>query len=162
MKREWFNTPAVDGKEICLTVLGTVTDPEIIKNVLIPFNFSISPPALASDSVPAGDMHYLASVMAGNHVARPLQWAYIRDNWDHVLAKLGGNPIVLDRLIALALPKFTDTETLEEIEKFFSGVSTKGFDRTLETVKDKIRGRAAYKKREAENLKAWLVSNGYA
>lgn len=99
--------------------------------------------------------------MASNRVARPLQWAFLRDNWDQVLAKLGGNPIVLDRLVSLSLPKFTDTETLEEIEEFFAGVGTKGFDRTLETVKDKIRGRAAYKKRETENLKAWLVSNGY-
>ena len=91
-----------------------------------------------------------------------LLWAYLRDNWDHVNAKLGGNPIIIDRLIGLSLSKFTDTEALDEIEKFFSGVSTKGFDRTLETAKDKIRGRAAYKKRDAEGLKAWLVENGYA
>ncbi|KAK1760223.1 mitochondrial aminopeptidase 2 [Echria macrotheca] len=162
LKKEWFTTPAVDGKDVCLSALGHVTDPDIIRDVLIPFNYSISPPAPASDSVPPADMHYLGGLFAGNRVARPLHWAHIRDNWDQVQAKLGGNPIVLDRLISVSLPKFNDLEALADIEKFFAGVSTKGFDRTLETVKDKIRGRAAYKKRDAEGVKAWLVSNGYA
>jgi len=143
-------------------VLSHVTDASIIKDVLLPFNFSISPPAAASDSVPAGDMHYLASGMSGNRVARPLLWYYLRDNWDHVNAKLGGNPIILDRLVGLSLGRFSDFETLEEIEKFFSGVSTKGFDRTLGAAKDKIRARAAYKTRDACGLKAWLTKNGYA
>ncbi len=139
-----------------------MTDATIIEENLLPFLFSISPPTPANDSVPAADMHYLAGVMAGNRVARPLLWAYLRDHWDQVNAKLGGNLIILDRLINVALPKFTDEETLKDIEKFFSGVSTKGFDRTLETVKDKIRGRVAYKARDAEGAKAWLVENGYA
>jgi len=107
-------------------------------------------------------MHILSGVLAGNRVARPLLWAYIRDNWDQFNAKLSGNPILIDRMINVSLPKFTDAETLKDIETFFSGVSTKGFDRTLETVKDKIRGRTAYKARDAEGVKAWLVENGYA
>jgi aminopeptidase N len=161
LKHEWFTTPAIDGKEICLQVLSHVTDANIIKDVLLPFNFSISPPAAASDAVPAGDMHYLAGGLSGNRVGRPLLWQYLRDNWDHVNAKLGGNPIILDRLVGLSLGRFSDYETLAEIEKFFAGVSTKGFDRTLGAALDKIRARAAYKTRDAGGLKAWLVENKY-
>jgi aminopeptidase N len=106
-------------------------------------------------------MHYLASGLSGNRVGRPLLWQYLRDNWDHVNAKLGGNPIILDRLIGLSLGRFSDYETLAEIEKFFAGVSTKGFDRTLGAALDKIRARAAYKTRDAGGLKAWLVENKY-
>ncbi|KAK0624250.1 peptidase family M1-domain-containing protein [Immersiella caudata] len=161
LKHEWFTTPAIDGKEICLQVLSQVTNAEIIKDVLLPFNFSISPPAAASDAVPAGDMHYLASGLSGNRMGRPLLWQYLRDNWGHVNTKLGGNPIILDRLVGLSLGRFSDYETLAEIEKFFAGVSTKGFDRTLGTALDKIRARAAYKTRDAGGLKAWLVENKY-
>jgi hypothetical protein len=107
-------------------------------------------------------MHILSSVLAANPVGRPLQWAFLRSNWDQFLAKLGGNPVVVDRFVKVSLPKFTDLETLREIETFFAGVSTKGFDRTLEQVKDSIRGRAAYKSRDAEGVKGWLVANGYA
>ena len=164
LKHEWFNTPAIDGKEICLQALSQVTDPDIIKNTLLPFLFNISPPVSPTDAVPGADMHILAGGMAGNRVARPLLWAYLRDNWSHFTAKLAGNPILLDRMIMVSLPKFADLATLEEIERFFAqpDVDTKAFDRTLGTVLDKIRGRAAYKARDAQTVKAWLVENGYA
>lgn len=162
LKEEWFTTPAIDGKEVCLQALGHTSDAAIIKSVLLPFLFNASPPAAASDSIPGGDMHILAGVLAGNRVGRPLLWAYLRDNWDQFNAKLGGNPILVDRMVNVSLPKFTDVESLGDIEKFFAGVSTKGFDRTLEQVKDKIRGRVAYKTRDAKGVKEWLVSNGYA
>lgn len=161
LKKEWFTTPAIDGKEICLQALGHTADEALIRAVLLPFLFNTSPPAAANDSVPPGDMHILAGVLAANRVGRPLLWAYLRDHWDQFSAKLGGNPIVVDRMVSVSLPKFTDLESLRDIEAFFAGVSTKGFDRTLEQVKDKIRARAAYKTREAGLVKEWLVSNGY-
>lgn len=131
-------------------------------SVVLPFLFNLSPPAPASDSVPAGDMHHLASSLSSNREARGLLWAYLRDHWDELEAKLGGNPILVDRMVMVSLPKFSDFETLADIEAFFGKRSTKGFDRTLETVKDKIRGRAAYRARDAETLREWLVSNGYS
>lgn len=162
LKDEWYNTPAIDGKEICLQALGHTADETLIKNVLLPFIFNLSPPASATDSINPGDMHILSGVLAANRTGRPLLWAFLRDNWDQFNAKLGGNPILVDRMVKVSLPKFTDTQSLEEIEKFFAGVSTKGFDRTLEQVKDKIRGRAAYKVRDQEGLRQWLVQSGYA
>jgi hypothetical protein len=39
---------------------------------------------------------------------------------------------------------------------------TSSFNRTLGTVKDKIRGRAAYRERDSEKLKEWLSAHGYA
>lgn len=107
-------------------------------------------------------MHYLASAMSSNREARPLLWAHMRDHWEDLEAKLGSNPILLDRMVNMSLGKFSDFETLADIEGFFAKRSTKGFDRTLETVKDKIRGRAAYKARDAGVLKEWLEANGYA
>ncbi|KAB5582275.1 peptidase family M1-domain-containing protein [Coniochaeta sp. 2T2.1] len=162
LKKEWYSTPAIDGKEICLTAIGQVPDASVATSVVLPFLFSQSPPASAADSVPAGDMHYLASSLASNRETRSLQWQHMRDNWEDLEAKLGGNPILMDRMVMVALPKFSDFETLAEIEEFFGKRSTKGFDRTLETVKDKIRGRAAYRARDAGAVKEWLVAEGYS
>lgn len=164
LKEEWFNTPAIDGKELCLTALGHVTDEAIIKTTILPFLFNIAPPASVTNSVPSADMHYLGSVLAGNRVGRPLLWAWIKENWGQFEAKLGGNPILADRMVKVSLPKFTDLKDLADIEAFFGQdhVDTKAFDRTLEQVKDKIRGRASYKSRDAEVVKKWLVSEGYA
>jgi hypothetical protein len=63
--------------------------------------------------------------------------------------------------VRVSLGSFTDDSVVDEIDQFFKDKDTKSFDRTLETVKDKIRGRAAYKKRDAASLKEWLGANKY-
>ena len=158
LKKEWFNTKSVDGKLVCLSVLGLCKDADLVKNNLLPFNFNTTP---ASNSVPSADMHALGNSLAVNRVARPIQWQFIKDNYDAAISKLG-NPIVVDRFINLSLSKFTTLDAVKDIEEFFKDKDTKSFDRTLETAKDKIRGRAAYKERDAAALKEWLVANGYA
>lgn len=161
LKEQWYTTDAVDGKEVCLTVLGNCTDESVITSTLIPFVFNLSPPAPASDSVPAGDAHYLSSTLAANRVARPLLWQFVKENWAQVEKKLGGNPIILDRFVNVTLSKFTTFKDVEDIDAFFKDKDRTAFDRTLETAKDKVRGRAAYRERDAGVLKEWLSANGY-
>ncbi|KAF3358459.1 hypothetical protein VdG1_00019 [Verticillium dahliae VDG1] len=116
LKKEWFTTKSIDGKEVCLSAISAARDTELVKKTILPFLFNRSPPAPASESVPSSDMHVLASGLGAN----------------------------------------------AEIDAFFAGKDTAGFNRTLETAKDKIRGRAAYRQRDAAALKAWLAANGYA
>jgi len=85
----------------------------------------------------------------------------MQDNWDAVITKLG-NPVVVDRYMKLSLGSFTNVSAVDEIEKFMADKDTSSFNRTLETVKDKIRGRAAYRERDSEKLKEWLSAHGYA
>jgi hypothetical protein len=157
LKKEWFTTKSVDGKLFALSVLGSVKDTEILQNNIIPFNYNTEPP---SNAVPSADVHVLGGSLSTNYVARPLQWQYLQKNWDAVVAKIA-NPIVLDRLINVSLSRFTDESAVTEIAAFFEDKDTSSFNRTLQTVQDKIRGRAAYKKRDAALLKEWLNTNGY-
>jgi hypothetical protein len=157
LKKEWFSTKAIDGKLIALGALATVDDADLVKNNLIPFNFNSSPP---QNAVPAADMHVLGGGLAAHPVGRAIQWEFMKSNWDLVVAKLG-NPIVVDRFVGLSLKTFTDDAILSEIEEFFKDKDTHSFDRTLETAKDRIRGRSAYKSRDSAALKQWLSSNGY-
>lgn len=160
LKKEWYTGKSIDAKEVCLASLGHVRNPEIISNSLLPFNCDLSPPAPPSESVPSGDMHSLGSAMSNNSVARPIQWKYIQENWEKLTTKMA-NPVVLDRFVKLTLQKFTNTKYIDEIDAFFKDKDTSAFDRTLEQVKDAIRGRAAYRERDAEVLKEWLGANGY-
>lgn len=157
LKNEWLNTKSIDGKLLCLSVLGLVKDPELIKSSIIPFNFNTSPP---SNAVPSADMHVLAGSLSNNNVGRPLQWEYTKANWDAIVAKIG-NPIVVDRFVNTSLSRFTETAAIDDIDAFFKDKDTTAFNRTLQTVKDKIRGRAAYKARDGAVLKEWLSANGY-
>lgn len=162
LKDEWYRAPAVDSKDVCLGVLGSCTDESVITTSLLPFLFNISPPAPASDSVPPADVHWLASGLAANRVARPLLWRFVRDNWAQIEAKIGGNPIVVDRFVNVSLSKFTSYKDVEDIEAFFKDKDTSAFNRTLDAAKDKVRGRAAYRERDADVLREWLVTNKYA
>jgi aminopeptidase N len=157
LKKEWYTTKSVDGKVFCLRALAAVKDEELIKSAIIPLNFNTEPP---SNAVPSVDMHVLGVGMAANTTARQLQWEFMQKNWDAIVAKLG-NPIVVDRFINVSLRSFTDESAIDEIDAFFKDRDTKSFDRTLGTVKDRIRGRAAYKSRDTASLKEWLNANGY-
>ncbi|KAI1388603.1 peptidase family M1-domain-containing protein [Hypoxylon trugodes] len=160
LKKEWYTGASIDGREVCLASLGHVRDLELITKSILPFNCDLSPPAPPSESVPSGDMHTLGSALSTNSVARPIQWKYIQENWEKLTTKMA-NPVVLDRFVKLTLQRFTDTKYIAEIDAFFKDKDTSAFDRTLEQVKDAIRGRAAYRERDAENIKEWLGANGY-
>lgn len=157
LKKEWFTTKSVDGKLFCLSVLGLVKDEGLLLKEIIPFVFNQSPP---SNAVPSGDMHVLGGSISTNVLGRPLQWKFMKENWDAVIAKLG-NPVVVDRYINISLSRFTSVEAIADIEEFMKDKDTKSFDRTLGTVIDKIRGRAAYRERDTAVLKEWLGAHGY-
>lgn len=140
LKEQWYSTPAVDGKEICLSCLGHTQDEDLLKEHIIPFLFNISPPSPASESVPSVDMHTLGGALAVNGLARPLLWEFMRKNWSQVEAKMS-NPIVLDRFVKVSLQQFTTEATIAEIDEFFATKDTSAYNRTLETVKDKVRAR---------------------
>lgn len=160
LKKEWFTGKGIDAKEVCLASLGHVRDPEIISKSILPFNCDMSPPAPPSESVPSGDMHSLGGALSNNAIGRPLQWKYMQENWEKLTTKMA-NPVVLDRFVKLTLQKFTHTKYIDEIDAFFKDKDTSAFDRTLEQVKDAIRGRAAYRERDAAVIKGWLGANGY-
>ncbi|KAG5979182.1 hypothetical protein E4U55_005468 [Claviceps digitariae] len=156
LKKEWFTTKSIDGKLLCLSALSAAEDEQILQD-LVAFNFNTAPPHNANN---AADMHVLGMGLSGNPLGRKVQWAFMKNNWDACVAKLG-NPIVLDRFVRVSLGGFTDTASVDDIEQFFRDKDTKSFDRTLETVKDKIRGRAAYKARDSASLREWLGANNY-
>ncbi|CAK7233428.1 hypothetical protein SEUCBS140593_008598 [Sporothrix eucalyptigena] len=155
--KEWKTATSPDGKDVALIALGNTNDTSLVTESLLPFLFNSG-----VDTVAAADVHTLASGLAHRTEARPELWKYIQKEWSGTIEhKLAGNPILLDRFVKVSLSQFSDTESLKEIETFFADKNTKAFDRTLETVKDTIRGRTAYRTRDAANLKQWLTATGY-
>jgi hypothetical protein len=156
LKDEWLTTGSADVKHSCLRVLASVRDMELLKPI-ISFNYGAQP---SSGVVPSADMHLLGGGLAFNTTARLLQWYHVKNNWVEVVRKLGDD-FYVDIFVRYILEGFNDESAIDEIDAFFADKDTKGFDRTLAIAKDKIRGRAAYKKRDAASLKEWLQSNGY-
>ncbi|RDA84820.1 hypothetical protein CP532_3164 [Ophiocordyceps camponoti-leonardi (nom. inval.)] len=155
LKKEWATTKSIDGKTICLQAMAAAEDKEVVEKDILSFNFGTS-----SDDVPAADMHVLGLMMADNPPARDWQWAYVKKNWDACVAKLG-NPIVVDRFVRMALGGFVDDSAVDDMDAFFRDKDTTAFNRTLATVTDRVRGRAAYRRRDAASLREWLAAKGY-
>ncbi|KAJ4288837.1 hypothetical protein N0V88_007166 [Collariella sp. IMI 366227] len=139
LKHEWYTTPAIDGKEICLQALGQVTDEAIIRDVLLPFLFNPSPPAAAADSVPGRHAHPRRCARREPRRARSAV-GVSEGALGAVRVEAGREPDPGGSYGECELAQVYGFGDVGDIEKFFGGVSTKGFDRTLEQVKDKIRG----------------------
>ncbi|EPE07584.1 aminopeptidase 2 [Ophiostoma piceae UAMH 11346] len=155
--KEWKTTSAPDGKDVALLGLSATNDAQITKDILLPFMFGLD-----ANSVAPADVHILSAPLSNKSESRPPLWDYVQKEWDGAIAKkLGGNPILIDRFVSVTLNKFSDEQSLQEITAFFDGKDTKGFDRTLGTVKDTIRGRATYRARDVEDLRQWLFTHGY-
>ena len=154
VKRLFIETTASDVRERLLTALCKIQTPDLVHDLL---DFS-----LLSGKVPAQDVHYAIAALLANATARPAQWDYIKRNWDAILAKLGGNFVVLDRFVQHAIGRFSSFDAERDIADFFRDKDTKGYDRGIEQKLDAIRGNAKYKERDADLVLEWLKANGYA
>lgn len=153
VKKFYSETTSVDGKEIALQALGSVTTKELATEVL---DFTFSP------AVAVQDRHSPAMALSGNASQRGVIWEYIKEHWDDkVFKELSGNMVVLERWLRNTLNKYSSFEIEKDIAAFFKDKDCKGFDRGLSVVSDTIVGRAKYKERDLERTREWLKANGY-
>lgn len=158
LKKEWWETKTPDGKQASLIALGKCPDLETVQKHIVPFIFNMTP---ESNAVPSVDMHWICMSFTNNAKTRSAFWAAMRDNWDGVVAKLGGNPIILDRMVGRTLCNFADASMPDEVATFFKDKDTAAFNRSLASAQDHIRGRAAFRSRELAPLQTWFAANGY-
>lgn len=152
LKNEWQTTTSIDGKEISFRAMGRLRNLELLPDYL-DFLFN---------TVPTQDKHTGGMALAVNSETRESLWRYIQDNFDTIYKSLSKNMIVLDRFLKVSLGKFNDKKTEKEISTFFEGKDNRGYDRTLNVVKDTILSRASYKERDSKIVLEWLKTHGYA
>ena len=153
VKHEYLNSTSIDGKEIGLQSLGQVQSTDLV-NDFLDFQFS--------NKVAIQDAHTGSVALAMNPKARDALWAYIKEHFDTIYAKLSGNSTVLDRYIKTSLSKFASHKVEQDIAAFFKDKDTKGYDRGLVQVSDTVRGNANYKERDEKLILEWLKAHGYA
>ncbi|PQE12886.1 hypothetical protein CJF30_00002794 [Rutstroemia sp. NJR-2017a BBW] len=151
LKKEWYETTSVDGKEIILREMGRVQDPELVSDY---FEFLFK-------EVPTQDTHTGAVALASNSKTRYQLWEYIQKHFDPIKERLSANMVVFDRFLKVSLTNFADEKVNDEIRNFFKDKDNRGYDRTLAIVEDLIRSRAAMKSRDRDVILEWLKTNGY-
>ncbi|KAL8829120.1 MAG: hypothetical protein Q9170_006310 [Blastenia crenularia] len=154
IKKEYFHTSSLDGKDICLQALGDVQTTELV-NEFMDFQFS--------DKVKIQDVSSGSWALAANPKARDTLWQYIKDHWkESVYSKLSGNSMILDRYLKNSLQKFASHEKENDIITFFKDKDTKTFRRGVSQVSDTVRGNANYKERDEQLVLEWLRAHDYA
>lgn len=151
VKNEWRTTTSADGPVIALQAMAQIQTPELAKEYL----------HFVWTEVPTQDIYFPNGAAAANSKAREAVWPYIKENWETIRSKLKGNVAILERTLRIALEKYTDAEVGKDIEAFFAGKDTKGYDRGLAVAADSIKGNARYRERDLEIVREWLSAHGY-
>jgi len=68
---------------------------------------------------------------------------------------------MLGDIIFISTGAFTSEEAIADIERFLKDKNQNGFDKGLARSLDGVRAKAAWVKRDVDDVKVWLKANGY-
>ena len=84
----------------------------------------------------------------------------MKENWDLLRQKMPPSFTLLGSVVSMATSGFTKEAQLKDVETFFDGKSTKGFDRNLAQSFDAIRAKIGWLERDGKDVERWL-RDGY-
>jgi aminopeptidase 2 len=89
------------------------------------------------------------------------QWKWLTDNWGVLEKKFPPGLSMLGSIVSISVAGFTHSEHAKMVEDFFSGKSTKGFDKYLAQSLDSLKSKSAWLERDGEDVKTWLKEQKY-
>ena len=114
-----------------------------------------------SDEVKAQDV-YLPIVNLRSHAAGiEALWSWVTANWEPLQEKCPPSLTILGSMVQICTSSFTKKAQLKEVQAFFDGKSTKGFERALGQASDVIRSNSSWVERDAGDVEKWLGKEGY-
>lgn len=88
-------------------------------------------------------------------------WDWLQQNWDEIAKRLPPGLSMLGSVVVIATSGFSSLKAVDEIKKFFSTKSTKGFDQSLAQSLDTITSKAQWVDRDRDSVVKYLKDNGY-
>lgn len=150
--KEYETATSSDERNAALRSLGRAKDPELIQRTLA---YSIS------KSVKEQDIYLPLAGLRAHQEGIEAFWAWMKENWDLLKAKMPPSFTLLGSTVSMATSSFTKEEQLRDVEKFFEGKSTKGFDRNLAQSFDAIKAKIGWLQRDKVAVEQWLKEKKY-
>jgi aminopeptidase 2 len=150
--KEYETAKNADERNAALRSLGRAQQPELIQRTLA---YSLSKHVKDQDV-------YLP--LAGLRAHRPGMeafWTWVKENWEVLVKKMPPSFTILGSVVAMASSGFTKQEQLKDVEDFFQGKSTKGFERNLAQSFDAIRAKIGWLERDSKDVAQWLREEKY-
>jgi aminopeptidase 2 len=139
-------------RNTALRCLGRAKDPELIKRTL---------ELLVNGEVKDQDIYMPTGGLRSHPEGINALFAWMKENWDDLVKRFPPALSMLGSLVTIFTSSFTKREQIAEVEKFFEGKSTNGFDQSLAQSLDSIRSKISWVERDKEDVKKWLEENGY-
>jgi aminopeptidase 2 len=139
-------------RNTALRALGRAKSPELIQRTL---DLSLS------TDVKQQDIYLPLSGLRSHPEGCHALWKFVKDNWEELKRRLPTSLPLMSSVISIATSTFTQREHIKDIEAFFEGKSTKGFDMSLSQSIDSISAKAAWIERDSDDVKSWLKEHKY-
>jgi aminopeptidase 2 len=147
------NSKNSDERNTALRSLGRAKDPELMKKTLaLPLG----------GEVKEQDIYLPVAALRTHPDGIIALFGWMKENWDEIIRKLPAGLSMLGTMVTICTSSFTSQTQAEEIKKFFSERSTKGFDQGLAQSLDSIKAKDAWLKRDKADVEKWIRDNGYA
>ena len=141
-----------DERNTALRCLGRAKSPELIKRTL---------DLLFSGEIKDQDIYMPTSGLRSHPEGIEALFTWMTENWSELIKKLPPALSMLGTMVTIFTSSFTKKEQLAQVEKFFEGKSTNGFDQSLAQSLDAIRSKISWVERDRTDVAAWLKKNGY-
>ncbi|KAJ2776323.1 Aminopeptidase 2 mitochondrial [Coemansia javaensis] len=110
-----------------------------------------------SDHVLPQDLNIVIGFMvSSNHTSKHMLWRWFCANYHRVVARLGECSALLGHVVGTVIGEFASDEMAAEIERWFADKHTAAFDRTIPQSLEFIRVRAAWLRRDHDDVADWF------
>jgi len=132
----------------CLSAFGYAREATLLNRTL---EFALS------EEVRAQDIFIVIEGVAANYQhGRELAWQFVRENWERICQRCGGNKHSLPRLISSTTSNFVTVEKAVEIEEFFARNLVPAAARTIRQSIESIHSNAEWLERDGRIIEKWL------
>jgi aminopeptidase 2 len=145
--------PNADERNTALRALGRAKSADLIQKTLsLPLN---------ADEVKPQDIYLPLAGLRNHTEGITALWTWMTANWEQLQKVLPPGLAMLSSVVAICTSAFTQLDQWDTVEAFFTGRSTKGFDRALAQSKDGVRAKDMWRTRDGEDVRTWLKEKGY-
>lgn len=150
--KEYETAKASDERNAALRSLGRASDPALVQRTLA---YSLS------KHVKDQDIYLPLAGLRAHKEGIEALYAWLKENWDLLRERMPPSFTLFGNVVSMATSPFTKPEQLKDVEKFFDGRSTKGFDRNLAQSYDAIKAKIGWLERDSKDVEQWLKDNKY-
>ena len=149
---EYHTTKDPTERNTALSSLGRAKLPELRQRSL---KMSLT------DDVRAQDIFYPIIGLGYDAEGIKVLWSWAKENWDDIEKKCPPSLVMLGSVVKVVTSHLTTEEQMKDVQKFFGGRSTKGFERGLEQSFDSIRASFGWTRRDRADVEEWLSAEGF-